>query len=334
MGNAIRFQNQVKELQMFIPIKRLILILCAASAFAGVSNYSALSQNLPPLPQTVAPRANITVVYEDDRFFEGPSWDTEGNHLYFTAFAKENEQVLRLDAPGKVTVWMDHTRGINGMYFSRDGRLLAAQAFGHNLLSLKIGADGPADQKVLASGFEGVPFIQPNDVAESIVTGGIYFTDPNFKGKTRSAVYYLSPAGTVRRIIENLKLPNGVEVSNDGTTLYVSDSFEKRVYSYPILADGSVNQAEVKIFFDPITENTADPDGMCTDALGNLYFAMRGGVWVVSKEGKSLGLIPVPEFASNVTFGGADGQTLYITCNTKVYSLAMQVKGAQFSKRM
>jgi gluconolactonase len=69
---------------------------------------------------------------------------------------------------------------------------------------------------------------------------------------------------------------------------------------------------------------------MCSDALGNLYFAMRGGVWVVSKEGKQLGFIPVPEFASNVTFGGVDGQTLYITCDKKVYSLAMRVKGAQF----
>jgi sugar lactone lactonase YvrE len=49
----------------------------------------------------------------------------------------------------------------------------------------------------------------------------------------------------------------------------------------------------------------------------------------VSKEGKLLGMIPIAEFASNVTFGGTDGMTLYITCDKKVYSLAMQVKGAQ-----
>jgi gluconolactonase len=272
----------------------------------------------------------LTIVYSSDQYFEGPSWDPAGQKLYFTAFEKTNEQILRLDGPGKVSVWMDHTKGMNGTYFSRNGRLLIAQAFGHTLSSVKIGVDGPEDIKLLASDFEGIPFIQPNDVAESIPTGGIYFSDPNFKGKTRSAVYYLSPAGTVRRVIDNLKLPNGLEVSNDGGILYVSDSFEKRIYSYPILADGSVDQAQVKIFFDPVTENTADPDGMCSDVLGNLYFAMRGGVWVVSKEGKQLGFIPVPEFASNVTFGGVDGQTLYITCDKKLYSLAMRVKGAQF----
>ena len=281
-------------------------------------------------PPTVVPGAELTVVYSSEQYFEGPSWDPAGQKLYFTAFAKENEQILRLDAPGKASVWMDHTKGMNGTYLSRNGRLLVAQAFGHTLSSLKIGPDGPEEIKVLASDFESIPFIQPNDVAESPVTGGIYCSDPNFKGKTQSAVYYLSPTGGVRRVIDNLKLPNGLEVSNDGATLYVSDSFEKRVYSYPILADGSVDQAQVKIFFDPVTDNVADPDGMCCDALGNLYFAMRGGVWVVSKEGKQLGFIPVPEFASNVTFGGVDGQTLYITCDKKVYSLAMRVKGAQF----
>ncbi len=303
------------------------LIVCFANWARPAS-----AQQAHPLPPTVAPGATLKVEYSDGRFFEGPSWDRSINKLFFTAFDREksNEQVLRLDSTGNVAVWMDRTQGVNGTYFSRDGRLLAAQAFGHNLLSIKVGPDGPGEVKSLASGFEGVPFLQPNDVAESPTTGGIYFSDPNFKGKAHSAVYYLGANGIVRRIIDNLKLPNGLEVSNDGTTLYVSDSFEKRIYSYPILTDGSVDQGQVKIFFDPQTENTADPDGMCTDAAGNLYFAMRGGIWVVSQEGKLLGFIPVPEFCSNVTFGGTDGQTLFITCEKKLYSLAMRVKGAQF----
>src|ERR1043166_3591782 len=173
------------------------------------------SQSLRVSPPTVVPGAELTVVYSSDQYFEGPSWDPAGQKLYFTAFKKENEQILRLDAPGKASVWMDHTKGMNGTYLSRNGRLLVAQAFGHTLSSLKIGVNGPEDIKVLASDFEGIPFIQPNDVAESPVTGGIYFSDPNFKGKTQSAVYYLSPTGTLRRVIDNLKLPNGLEVSND-----------------------------------------------------------------------------------------------------------------------
>ncbi len=283
-----------------------------------------------PWPPTAAEGARPVVVYEDDRFFEGPSWDRATGKLYFTAFRKEQTQVLRLDAPGKVFVWMDDTKGVNGTYLSRSGRLLGAQAFGHNVLSMKIGAGGPEDMKVLSSSFEGQTYNQPNDIAESPTTGGIYYTDPDFPGKSRSAVYFLSPEGKVTRIITHLKIPNGIKVSNDGKTLYVSDSFEKRVYSYPIEADGTLQQGKVQIFFDPVTENRADPDGMTLDAEGNLYFAMRGGIWAVSPEGRELGLIPFPEFCSNVTFGGADGKTLYVTCNKKVYSLAMKAKGAQF----
>ena len=59
-------------------------------------------------PATVASGATLVSVYHDDRFFEGPAWDTKSAKLYFTAFGKvngqDNQQILRLDAPGKVTV--------------------------------------------------------------------------------------------------------------------------------------------------------------------------------------------------------------------------------------
>jgi len=283
------------------------------------------------LPPTVADRARLIVVYEADSFFEGPAWDPVTSKLYFTSFRKDqNQQILRLDGPGQIHVWMDKTQGVNGMRLSRTtGRLLGAQAFGHNVLSMKIGAAGPDDIKRLTGDFEGEAYNQPNDLAEA-PNGGIYYTDPDFKGKTRSAVYYLNPEGTVRRIISHLKIPNGILVSSDGKTLYVSDSFEKRIYSYPIMPGGSVEQGAVKVFFDPWTVNMNDPDGMCADAEGNLYFAMRGGIWVVAPDGKALGLIPILEFCSNVAFGGKNGQTLYVTGQGKVYALEMKVKGAQF----
>ncbi len=316
----------------FLPLTAL---LCSAALVSAGAGQQRQPEEKHPVPPTVADGARLAVVYEDDRFFEGPSWDPKTEKLYFTSFQGDvNQQILRLDAPGRVTVWMDRTQGVNGTYLStvgsQKGRLLGAQAFGHNLLSMRICEAGPEDVKSLTSTYEGLSYIQPNDVAESPVNGTLYYTDPNFRGKTRSAVYMLVPGGRPRRIIEHLKLPNGCEVSNDGKTLYVGDSFEKRIYSYPILEDGTVDPGQVRVFFDPETRNQADPDGMCADAEGNLYFCMRGGVWVASPKGESLGLIPVPEFCSNATFGGKDGRTLFLTCSKKVYSLPMRVAGAQF----
>jgi gluconolactonase len=298
------------------------------SVMLGAALISSQSK-LPGYPPTVSEGAKPVVVYEDKAFFEGPAWDTVTGKLYFTAFKKENQQILRLDGNKSASVWMDKSQGVNGMRMSRSGRLLGAQAYGHNVLSMKIGATGPEDVKSLTGNFEGEAYNQPNDLAEA-PNGGIYYTDPDFKGKMRSAVYYLNPEGKARRVITHLKVPNGILVSNDGKRLFVADSFEKRIYSYPISPDGSVDQGAVKVFFDPHTEDQKDPDGMCGDAEGNLYFAMRGGVWVASPEGKTLGFIPIPEFTSNVGFGGKDGKTLFMTCDQKVYALEMKVKGAQF----
>src|SRR5262245_16481727 len=100
----------------YVPIIALIL--------AYLPQVSNRQHATPPMPPTVASGAALTVVYASDQFFEGPSWDPTGKKLYFTAFAKDNEQVLRLDGPNKASVWMDHTQGINGTYFSRTGRLL------------------------------------------------------------------------------------------------------------------------------------------------------------------------------------------------------------------
>src|SRR6476469_1656398 len=80
--------------------------------------FSPQQQSSRVSPPTVVPGAELTVVYSSDQYFEGPSWDPAGQKLYFTAFAKENEQILRLDAPGKASVWLDHTKAMNGTYLS------------------------------------------------------------------------------------------------------------------------------------------------------------------------------------------------------------------------
>ena len=47
----------------------------------------------------------------------------------------------------------------------------------------------------------------------------------------------------------------------------------------------------------------------------------------MSPQGVQLDMIPIPEFVTNVCFGGPENKTLYITCQDKVYSLAMQFRG-------
>jgi len=268
-----------------------------------------------------APGATLVELYAADRFFEGPTWDPVDGKLYFTSFAKDNQQILRLERPGVVTVWLDRTEGINGTFRARDGRMLAAQAYGHRVLSLALGGDQPADSIVVAAD---PAWNQPNDVCQS-PAGYIYATDPDFKQRTASRVLRIDPDGRVTPVIQDMAIPNGIVCALDGRTLYVSDSHEKHWRAYPLRADGSVGPG--RVFFDPQVPDRADPDGMTIDALGNLYSTGRGGVWVVRPDGSLLEFIAVPEFVSNLTFGGSDGRTLFLTCKGKIYSLRTQVRG-------
>lgn len=289
----------------------------------------ASAQDKPaPLPATIAEGARLVSVYSDDRFFEGPAWDPATKKLYFTAFGQDNQQILRLDAPGKVTVWLDKTEGVNGMFLANDGRLLGAQAYGHRVLAFSMGPDGPKSTQTLV---HNPGLHQPNDVAQA-PNGDIYFTDPDFNNKKTSAVYLLAANGEVKKIIEDLAVPNGLKVSNDGRWLYVADDGPMNWQAYPILSDGTVGPG--MLFFDPPVpmEKRAPPDGMSIDEQGNLYLSGSGGVWVVDRFGTSLGLIAIPEFCSNVAFGGDDGRTLYLTCSKQVYSLQMKVRGGQFTR--
>jgi gluconolactonase len=299
-------------------------LLGLAACVGAQENKSAAK---PAMPSVVADGAQLQAVYEADRFFEGPVWEPKTNRLFFTAHpgGGQPSQILRLQEDGKAEVWLNETQGINGMTLGRDGRLLGAQG---RAKPPAIVAISTVDKKmeVVAQASDENPMVETNDLDED-AKGGIYFSSPDFGQKTRSAVFYRSPEGKITRVISNLKLPNGLEVSNDGKTLVVSDSFEKRVYAYPIKDDGTLEAGRVRIFFDPDTPSQSDPDGITTDEDGNFYFTMRGGVWVASPQGENLGMIPVKEFVSNVSFGGADGRTLFLTGSGKVYSLRMKSRG-------
>ncbi len=299
------------------------------------ANLKQYSRNLDPVNGTgielvavsevlIEPGASLVEEYSDTVFFEGPSWDRASEKLYFSARGTPM-QVLRLDGPGTATVWMDDTNNVNGMFISLDGRLLCAEEDPKGIVSYKIGASGAEEPKTLADASDGI-LKQPNDLCQTR-RGDIYFTGPSWPAAD-CVVYRLASDGTVTEVITDMTQPNGIIASDDGSKLYVGDSTDKLWKVYPINPDGSVGAGAV--FFNPSTPNMNDPDGMTIDERGNLYFCGRGGVWIVSPQGELLRFISVPQFASNVTFGGAEGKTLYITCQDKVYSLAMAVRGGGY----
>ena len=277
----------------------------------------------------VAPGATLQQVYSDPLYdFEGPTWDPNSNKLFFTKrpVSSGTYQILRLDSPNNVTVWMSPSPNTNGTVLSIDGRLLTADESTMQIRSHRIGTSGPEDTVVLCTAPD-----KPNDLCQ-LANGNIYFTCPDWNSNTYQGVYLLKPDGSVTRVNNTLNQPNGILTSLDQTKLYVSESSSnnityKRWWVFPINSDGTLGTGSV--FFKPTTSYTSDPDGMTIDARGNLYFTGLGGVWIVSPTGQQLKMIPTPNVPANVCFGGPEYRTLYITCNYTVYSLAMVVRGGE-----
>lgn len=279
----------------------------------------------PPFPSTIIePGAKPAELHVDTRLLRGASWNRRDQRLFFTAAGAEPEdtQILVRDGRGQVNLWLDKTLGVIGLTPHGRGQLLGAQSLTHRLVTFGVGKKGPRTTTVL---LESPTFNQPNDLRQA-PSGDIYFTDPDFVHRARSAVYLLRRNGELIKLITEMPLPNGLELSPDGRVLYVSDSQEKLWRRYPLMKNGVTSPGTV--FFAPETEDQTPPDGMTVDSQGNLYLTGRGGIWVVDPEGNSLGLIPLAGACSSLAFGDDDGKSLFITCDHKLLRLRTKVPGA------
>lgn len=264
----------------------------------------------------LAPGAEVQKLHGGFTFIEGPAADAEAN-LYFTDIP--NTRIHVWSAEGKLSTFTDDSGGANGLIFDSAGNLLACE-MQNGRVTMR---DPEGNLTVLADKFEGKPFNSPNDLWID-PKGGVYFTDPNYtRGRELPQggehVYYISPdRKSVRRVVSDLIRPNGIVGTRDGKTLYVADHGGGKTYVYAIDGDGSLSG---KRQFAP-----QGSDGVALDELGNLYLT-GSNIAVYDPSGKKIEEIDVPEGPANVTFGGADGKTLFITARTSLYSVRMRVSG-------
>jgi len=259
--------------------------------------------------------ADLVELGRDFQFTEGPAVDAEGNIFFTDVRASE---IHKWSVGGKLSVFRTDTGGANGLFFDRDGNLLACE--GGNGRVVSIAPTGAVT--VLADTYDGKRFNKPNDLWIA-PTGGVYFSDPIYGRTPRRQdgehVYYITPGRKkVLRVIDDMVRPNGIVGTPDGETLYVTDHGAKKTYRYDVNADGTLTG---KKLFAPIGS-----DGMTIDANGNVYLTAEA-VLVVDSTGKQIGRIEVPVRPTNVCFGGRDRRTLFITARSSVYSIRMRVGG-------
>ncbi len=121
------------------------------AVFIGGAAAQALASEL------VAPGAKVELLAGGFTFTEGPACDAEGN-VYFTDIP--NERIHKWSVDGKLTTFRENSGKANGLYFDREGNLLACEGGNRRLTSISPGGK----VTVLADSFQGKKLNSPNDL--------------------------------------------------------------------------------------------------------------------------------------------------------------------------
>lgn len=304
-------------------MKRLSLFLLLLT-----SSFALAADGTPEPIAGLGPTGPIKKLHTGFAFTEGPAADKEGN-VYFNDIP--NSTTHKVDVAGNLSTFRKPSGSSNGLMFNGAGELLACEMEGR---VVAVAPDGKTVRPV-AETYNGKRFNAPNDLVVDRA-GGVYFTDPHFRApmplpQEVTAVYYAAPDGKVTRLIDDLKAPNGVILSPDEKTLYVIPSQQAEMVAYPVEAPGKLGKGRVFCTLKQAEgKSGTGGDGLTVDSKGNLYITSGLGLQVYNPEGKLLGIIAFPEQPANVTFGGPDLKTLYVTARTSLYTCPMEVTGYRF----
>jgi len=297
----------------------------------------------PALDAILPASATIEKVATGFEFTEGPVWVRDGNYLLFS---DPNANMIYRWSPddGAVSIYRAKSGyagtdigeyiqpGSNGLTLDRQGRLTVDEMGRRRVV--RIEKNGTVT--VLADRYDGKRFNSPNDLVYRS-DGALYFTDPPFglpkvfddprKELPYSGVFCVLN-GQVKLVTKDFTGPNGLAFSPDEKYLYVDDwdDHHKAINRYDVLPGGEL--ANGTLWADLTNEPGEDSlDGMKVDTLGNVYVAGPSGLWIFSPAGKIIGHIMPPEEPHNLTWGDADGKTLYIAALTSIYRVRFNIAG-------
>jgi gluconolactonase len=284
-----------------------VLVVCSVMAAAAPVPAQQLPGERPAtvteIPGVIAGNAKWELVWADFKTADGIVGTPDGGVI----FAQEQSDTIRkLDVNNRELVYLTDTHGAGSVSLDAQGRLYAVQRtctdpgrpFSASCAELTRVSELAPEQKLLANSFpDGKPLGRLNDlIADG--KGGAYFTV--------GGAYYVNAQGVVSVVADQDIRSNGIMLSPDGKTLYVTNV--TNVLAFSVQADGTTrNRRE----WGDLAGDTGG-DGMAIDSTGRLYVTASQGVHVLAPDGKHLGLIPTPRAPITLAFSGPDKKTLYV----------------------
>jgi gluconolactonase len=291
-------------------MKAVLSLLVAAGVLSGSA--AAQQRSFPqPTPQkdvtvtaipgVVAAGARWTLVWQGPDNADGLVGTQDGGLL----FAQEQPSTVgRLDANDRFSIFARDTRGTGALGIDYKGRVVAAERTCSDPGGRPDECRDDANlavlaptREVLARQFGGKPFWRMGEL-QLDSRGGAYFNDER-------GTYFVNAAGTVSLVADTSVRTNGMMLSPDEKTLYLTNG--RTILAFDVQPDGTTRNQRTFA-----TLRGGNGDGMCIDAEGRLYItAGDGGIEVFSVQGTHLGVIPLPRSASSCAFSGRDKKVLY-----------------------
>ena len=336
-----------KSLAIFVGVTTILSCVGAESADESMQSVTYPTtgsiERLDPRLDAIVPQdAVIEVLSEGHEWVEGPVWVPELQSILYSDIP--NNAVYRWSEGEEASLWLqpagytsqvprEGESGSNGLALDSEGRLVLAQHGDRRLARMDAPWDAPEPNfETLAAEYDGKRFNSPNDVAPRS-NGDLYFTDPPYglqggndpQELDFQGVYRLAADGSLTLLTDELSRPNGIAFSPDQSILYVANSDPANqpvVMAYDVEPDGGIGNG--RVFFE------SWGDGMAVDQQGNVYVTgPSGGVLIINPDGEHLGTLLAPPRTSNATFG-EDGSTLFVTANTRLVRIRLNVKGVGF----
>ena len=270
-------------------------------------------------------------IFAGGRWLEGPAYSPAWRCLLFSDIP--NDRTLRWDeTTGVVGTFAQPAGHANGRTIDRQGRVVTCEHGGRRVTRTEY--DGTTT--VLADSWQGKRFNSPNDVVER-ADGTVWFTDPSYGIETDYEgdraeseiggcyVFRIDPDGAVEVVADDFVRPNGLAFSADESQLYIVDTRARHIRRFRVSGEGGLTGGEV---FADAGESTYD--GVRLDEAGRLWVAAEDGIHCFDPDGTLLGKLLLPEIASNLTFGGAKRNILFVTATWALYVLRLNVCGARY----
>ncbi len=274
----------------------------------GPSVNAAASSAPPPEPAVPPPSTAIAGVIAAGQAWK-VVWQWEGNNADgliadgkgMLMFANNDaSNVMRLDpATGLASIVYADTNTGGAVARGKNGALfLVSRGLNGGIVQLE------PQRRMFANTVDGEPLECLGGVLNDLVVdarGGVYaaITGGTF------GVLHASPQGVTKKYGPTLKGANGIILSADEKTLYVTNGAQ--IVAFDVQADGALtNQRD----FGKL-QGGQGGDGAAIDQEGRLYVSTGRSVDVLSAKGEFLGSIPGPQGLHGVAFGGADKKTLY-----------------------